>query len=220
MFRGYARVSRVHSARCRKATRCRGVRLPAARRGNMDAMSQDERWPADAVFTVGHSTRPLAEFTALLHAYGIARLVDIRTVPRSRHNPQFNAEALAVSLPAAGIEYVPMRALGGLRHARKDSANTGWRNASFRGYADYMQTPAFDAAVDALIELARTRRVALMCAEAVPWRCHRSLVADALNARNVPVVEILSAAKHRMHTLTPFARIDGTRVTYPAPPVP
>ncbi|MGD9599365.1 MAG: DUF488 family protein [Steroidobacteraceae bacterium] len=181
-------------------------------------MSQDTQWPDDAVFTVGHSTHPLAEFIALLHAYGIARLVDIRTVPRSRHNPQFNADALAVTLPGAGIGYVPMQALGGLRRARKDSPNTGWRNASFRGYADYMQTPAFAAAVDALVALValgRERRVAIMCAEAVPWRCHRSLVADALNARGVPAVEILSAGKHRMHALTSFARVEGTRVTYP-----
>lgn len=177
--------------------------------------AEGSRWPDDAIFTVGHSTLAGDRFIALLKAYGIERLADIRMVPRSRHNPQFNADTLAPDLAAAHIEYVPMPGLGGLRHARKDSPNTGWRNASFRGYADYMQTPAFDEALEALIRLGREKRTAIMCAEAVPWRCHRSLVADALNLRGVPVVEILSAGSHRMHTLTPFARIDGTSITYP-----
>lgn len=181
-------------------------------------LPQDTQWPAGTVFTVGHSSHPLADFIALLQAYAIERLADIRSIPRSRHNPQFNADALAVSLPAAGIDYVPMPALGGLRHAHKDSVNTGWRNASFRGYADYMQTADFAAALDALMHLSRERRVAIMCAEAVPWRCHRSLVADALIVRGVPVVEILSASSHRRHTLTPFAEVDGTRLSYPTPP--
>jgi len=174
-------------------------------------------WPDDAVFTVGHSTRPIEEFIALLRIYGVRRLADIRTVPRSRHNPQFNADELARSLPQAGIDYIPMPALGGLRHARKDSPNTGWRNASFRGYADYMQTPAFEAGLDELIASSRGARVAIMCAEAVPWRCHRSLVADALYAHGVPVVEILSESKSRAHTLTAFAKVEGTRVSYPPP---
>ena len=129
------------------------------------------------------------------HAYGIRRLADVRTVPRSRRNPQFNADALASALRAQTIEYVPLPALGGLRHARKDSPNTGWRNESFRGYADYMQTPAFEDGLDALIRMSREMRTAIMCAEAVPWRCHRSLVADALEVRGIPVVEILSRAK-------------------------
>lgn len=180
-------------------------------------MSGDTRWPEGTVFTVGHSTHPIAEFIALLHAYDIGLLADIRTVPRSRHNPQFNADEMARSLPQADIDYAPMPALGGLRHARKDSPNTGWRNASFRGYADYMQTPAFEAALDELIVACRSRRVAIMCAEAVPWRCHRSLVADALNAHGVPVVEILSESKSRTHTLTSFARVEGTHVSYPPP---
>ena len=172
-------------------------------------------WPEDAVFTVGHSTLPIEQFIALLQAYGIQRLVDVRTVPRSRHNPQFNADSLVQSLPAAGIEYFPMPALGGLRHSRKDSPNTGWRNESFRGYADYMQTPAFSEALGSLMQMARGRRVAIMCAEAVPWRCHRSLVADALNVQGVPAVEIMSAGSHRLHTLTPFAHVEGKVITYP-----
>jgi uncharacterized protein (DUF488 family) len=172
-------------------------------------------WPDGAVFTVGHSTLPIERFTALLAAYGIERLADVRTVPRSRHNPQFNADALAESLRVAGIEYVPMQALGGLRRPQKDSINGGWRNTNFRGYADYMQTDAFEDALETLIELSREKRVAIMCAEAVPWRCHRSLVADALSARGIPVVEILSESNFRPHKVTPFAHVEGERVTYP-----
>jgi uncharacterized protein (DUF488 family) len=172
-------------------------------------------WPDGAVFTVGHSTLPIERFTALLATYGIERLADVRTVPRSRHNPQFNADALAESLRDAGVEYVPMQALGGLRRPKKDSINAGWRNTNFRGYADYMQTDAFDEALETLIELCREKRVAIMCAEAVPWRCHRSLVADALSARGIPVVEILSESNYRLHKLTAFAHIEGERVTYP-----
>ena len=180
-----------------------------------DSISQDARWSDDSVFTVGHSTLPIETFIALLAAYGIRRLADVRTVPRSRRNPQFNADALASALLAQTIEYVPLPALGGLRHARKDSPNTGWRNESFRGYADYMQTPAFEDGLDALIRMSREMRTAIMCAEAVPWRCHRSLVADALEIRSIPVVEILSQRSARMHKLTPFARVDGTKITYP-----
>ena len=143
-------------------------------------------------------------------------LADVRTIPRSRHNPQFEGAALGRSLSTAGIDYLAMPALGGLRHARKDSPNGGWRNASFRGYADYMQTEAFDAALKSLIHLSRQARTAIMCAEAVPWRCHRSLVADALSVRGVPVVEILSPTSSRMHRLTPFAHVEGLRITYPA----
>ena len=172
-------------------------------------------WPKDAIFTVGHSTLPIERFVALLRAYGIERLADIRTVPRSRHNPQFNDTALAGTLAAEHLEYIPMQALGGLRHARKDSPNGGWRNAGFRGYADYMQTEQFQAALDRLIQISREKRVAIMCAEAVPWRCHRSLVADALGAHGVPVIEILSESSYRPHKLTPFAHLDGTRITYP-----
>ena len=151
----------------------------------------------------------------LLQTYGIQRLVDIRTIPRSRYNPQFHETALTECLTARNLEYVHTRELGGLRHARSDSPNAGWRNGSFRGYADYMQTPEFRTAVEKLIRMSRERRVAIMCAEAVPWRCHRSLVADALNVRGVPVVEILPDSSYRMHKLTPFAQVDGVRITYP-----
>ena len=176
---------------------------------------QAAHWPEGAIFTVGHSTLPIERFIALPRAYGIERLVDIRTVPRSRHNPQFNDTTLASTLRTEHIEYVPMQSLGGLRHARKDSTNTGWRNASFRGYADYMQTEPFQDALQTLIQMSRPKRVAIMCAEAVPWRCHRSLVADALGARAVPVIEILSENSYRTHKLTPFAQVEGMQVTYP-----
>ena len=172
----------------------------------MDKPVPSDQWPAGAIFTVGHLTLPIEHFIQLLKTYGIECLLDIRTVPKSRHNPQFNGEELRKSLAEAGIGYRALPSLGGLRHARKDSPNTGWRNKSFRGYADYMQTagvPGRDC--DDLIETGSHARVAIMCAEAVPWRCHRSLVADALNARGIPVVEIMSETTHRMHKLTPFA---------------
>jgi uncharacterized protein (DUF488 family) len=174
-------------------------------------------WAAGTIFTVGHSTLASDRFIAVLESYGIERLADVRTVPRSRRNPQFNAEALRESLRAAGIEYVPLPALGGLRKPRADSPNAGWRNESFRGYADYMQTPEFERGLLELLALARDRRTAIMCAEAVPWRCHRSLVADALAVRGTPVVEILNATSHRDHALTPFARVRGTTIYYPPP---
>jgi|SRR5271166_2404876 len=175
----------------------------------------EAHWPQSAIFTLGHSTLPIERFVAVLQTYGIERLADIRTIPRSRHNPQFNDTALADSLRAQHLEYVHIKALGGLRHARKDSPNTGWRNDGFRGFADYMQTEEFQNALEALIQMSRGKRVAIMCAEAVPWRCHRSLVADALSVRGVPIVEILSDSSYRMHKLTPFAQVDGVRITYP-----
>src|SRR5579872_2571631 len=132
------------------------------------------------LLTIGHSTHPIGEFIAILEAQGVDLLADVRTIPRSRHNPQFNRDALAASLAEAEMRYVPMPGLGGLRHARPDSPNTAWRNASFRGYADYMQTPEFTAAIEELIALGSDKQTAIMCAEAVPWRCHRSLVGDAL----------------------------------------
>ena len=177
--------------------------------------SQETHWPEGAIFTLGHSTLPIERFVAVLQAYGIERLADIRTIPRSRHNPQFNDTTLANSLKAQHLDYVHLRALGGLRHARKDSPNTGWRNESFRGFADYMQTEEFESALEALIRMGKEKRLASMCAEAVPWRCHRSLVADALSVRGVPVVEILSESNYRMHVLTLFARVEGLRITYP-----
>ena len=176
---------------------------------------QPGSWPDGAVFTVGHSTLPLEEFIALLDTYGIKTLADIRTVPRSRHNPQFNGDTLGIALRTVKIHYVALSALGGLRHARKDSPNTGWRNESFRGYADYMQTEEFKLGLEKLIALSRKERTAIMCAEAVPWRCHRSLVADALAIRGIPVVEMLSATNYRDHTLTGFARVQGRSITYP-----
>jgi uncharacterized protein (DUF488 family) len=167
------------------------------------------------VFTVGHSTLPIERFLALLQAYGIEQLADVRTVPRSRRNPQFNAETLRDSLRAAGISYLPLRELGGLRKPQPDSPNSAWRNESFRGYADYMQTPEFAAGLARLVELAAQRRLCVMCAEAVPWRCHRSLIADALAVRGIGVVEILSETSYRDHAMTPFAHVSGTTVTYP-----
>lgn len=185
----------------------------------MDANRSEEpppHWDAGTVFTVGHSVLPIGQFVDLLRTYGVERLADVRTVPRSRHNPQFNADALGPALAQSGIAYVAMPALGGLRHPRKDSPNAGWRNESFRGYADYMQTAAFAKAVDALVRLSHDKRVAIMCAEAVPWRCHRSLIADALTLRGITVIDILSTTSWRPHKLTPFAHVEGLRITYPA----
>ena len=176
---------------------------------------QDAHWPEGAVFTVGHSTSPIETFVAVLHTYGIACVADIRTVPRSRHNPQFNGDALGRALTPEHIEYVALPALGGLRHARKDSSNTGWRNTSFCGYADYMQTEGFAEGLATLVQMSRQKRTAIMCAEAVPWRCHRSLVADALNVRGIPAVELFSESSYRLHRLTPFAHVEGTHLTYP-----
>ncbi|HEX7327370.1 MAG TPA: DUF488 domain-containing protein [Casimicrobiaceae bacterium] len=170
------------------------------------------------VFTIGHSTRPLPDFLALLARSAVTLLLDVRTVPRSRHNPQFDRDTLPAALAGAGIGYRHVPELGGLRHAHKDSPNGGWRNASFRGYADYMQTPEFADAVDAVIALAASERCALMCAEAVPWRCHRSLIADALGVRGIEVLDIVGEGDAKPHRLTPFARVDGTTITYP--PVP
>ena len=167
------------------------------------------------VLTVGHSTRPIDEFIALLVAHRVSQLVDVRTVPRSRHNPQFNGASLAASLAAAGIGYVHAPGLGGFRRAAPDSPNAGWRNLSFRGYADYMQSAEFAENLFALIELARRDRIALMCAEAVPWRCHRSLIADALVVHGVATCEIASASRLQAHRLTPFARVRGCELSYP-----
>jgi len=172
---------------------------------------------ASPLLTIGHSTRPIGEFIDLLQRHGVERLADVRTIPRSRHNPQFNREALANSLKDSGIDYAHIKELGGLRHPRPDSVNTGWRNASFRGYADYMQTPDFDQALDRLLKLCADKRCAVMCAEALPWRCHRSLLADALAARGVAVEHIMSGSRRDIHHLTPFARIQNGKVVYPKP---
>ena len=169
------------------------------------------------VFTVGHSTRPLDGLIALLQAHGVTRVVDVRTIPRSRTNPQFNRDTFPDALNAAGIEYTHLKGLGGLRHAGKDSLNTGWRNASFRGYADYMLTPEFEESLNEVIELAHHGRIAIMCAEAAPRRCHRSLLADAQTVRGFAVEHIMSEARRESHKLTEFARVRGTRITYPEP---
>jgi uncharacterized protein (DUF488 family) len=168
------------------------------------------------VLTIGHSARTLAEFIHLLKAHGVSRVVDVRTVPRSRHNPQFNQASLPRSLKKAGLGYVHLPGLGGLRHEKPDSTNLGWRNASFRGYADYMQTPEFERSLGELIALTGKDRLALMCAEAVPWRCHRSLIADAFLARGIQTEDIMSPARRTVHTLTPFAKVRGGKITYPA----
>ncbi|WP_432398484.1 DUF488 family protein [Pseudarthrobacter sp. L19] len=167
------------------------------------------------IFTVGHSTHPIDDFIDILKAHGIKKLIDVRTVPKSRHNPQFNADDLAASVRARGITYRRMSSLGGLRHTTKDSPNGAWRNASFRGYADYMQTPEFAAAIDELLERGRHSDAAIMCAEAVPWRCHRSLIGDALLVRGASVQDIMSATSAKAHSLTSFARVEGRRLWYP-----
>ncbi len=168
------------------------------------------------IYTIGHSTYSIGQFLEILRSFSIEALADIRTIPRSRHNPQFNEEALRRSLQDQNIKYVWMKALGGLRHPRKDSPNEGWRNLSFRGYADYMQTAGFHSALPELIELAKVKRTVIMCAEAVPWRCHRSLVADALSVRRIPVEHIMSAHKSSPHRLTEFAVVRGESITYPS----
>lgn len=171
------------------------------------------------IYTIGHSTRTLDELVEALRSFGVRTLVDVRTVPRSRHVPQFNAESLRRTLPNRGIRYRHMKALGGLRRPRPDSTNTAWRNTGFRGFADYMETPEFEEALGELRALAREAGpVAIMCAEAVPWRCHRSLVADALIGSGDEVVDIMGPRSGRPHALTPWAQVDGRRVTYPGPP--
>ncbi len=168
------------------------------------------------VLTIGHSTRSIEDFIDLLKTHGVKIIVDVRTVPRSRHNPQFNLETLPDTLKSASIGYKHMSGLGGLRHPRSDSPNLGWRNSSFRGFADYMQTEEFEKNLKKLIGLARRKRICLMCAESVPWRCHRSLIADALQVRGLSVKHIMSKREPQLHKLTSFARVDGTQITYPA----
>lgn len=167
------------------------------------------------VFTIGHSTRTVSEFIEIIKAYGIKKVVDIRTIPKSRHNPQFNTDALRESLNVVKIGYLHMKGLGGLRHALKDSPNTAWRNASFRGFADYMQTEEFKENLEKLIDAAGKQATVVMCAEAVPWRCHRSLIGDALFVHGVRVRHIMSAGSSKDHTLTPWAKVKGRKITYP-----
>lgn len=166
------------------------------------------------VFSIGHSTRPVSEFIEIMRAYGIKKVIDIRTIPKSRHNPQFNQDELRESLKAAKIGYLHMKGLGGLRHALKDSPNTGWRNASFRGFADYMQTEEFERNLEKLIEAAKKRATVVMCAETLPWRCHRSLIGDALLIRGVNMKHIISSGSSRDHALTPWAKVNGRKITY------
>ncbi len=170
---------------------------------------------APTVLTIGHSTRALEFFIRMLKAHEVTMVVDIRTIPRSRHNPQFNKETLPEKLKAAGIEYMHIPGLGGLRRPRQDSPNAGWKNASFRGFADHMQTEEFKDNLKTLINLAGQERCALMCAEAVPWRCHRSLIADALVIRGIEVEHITSLSRTQPHKLTPFASVKDLHITYP-----
>jgi uncharacterized protein (DUF488 family) len=171
-----------------------------------------------SIYTIGHSTRSLEEFVALVHAHDVGQIADVRTVPKSRRHPHFALEALERSLPAAGVAYRHFGSLGGLRKPRPDSRNTAWRHEGFRGYADYMETPEFARAIDDLVAWAAAadpRHTAVMCAEAVWWHCHRQLIADALVAREIEARHIVSASAARAHALTEFARTDGHRVTYP-----
>jgi uncharacterized protein (DUF488 family) len=167
------------------------------------------------IFTIGHSTLPLDQFIDILKAHDIQLVADVRTIPRSRHNPQFNSEALANGLKASGLGYVHMPGLGGLRHAKKDSPNQGWENASFRGFADYMQTKEFEESLRGLVEAAKEQMTAIMCAEVLPWRCHRSLIGDALFVRGIAVMDIMSRKSAKPHTLPAWAEVREGRVVYP-----
>jgi uncharacterized protein (DUF488 family) len=167
------------------------------------------------LYTVGHSTRSLETFADLLKHHGVRAIADVRRFPKSRKYPHFNDDALAVSLPELGLQYTPIPLLGGRRRAGSDSPNTGWRNESFRGYADYTMTPPFAQGLEQLLTLAAQTPTAMMCAEAVPWRCHRSLIADAALVRGWRVLDVVGEAEAKPHKLTPFARVEGTRITYP-----
>lgn len=173
--------------------------------------------PINLLLTIGHSTRSIDEFIELLKDHAVEEIADVRSVPRSHHCPQFNSDALSESLRQAQISYTHIEKLGGLRHTRKDSINLGWHNASFRGYADYMATPEFSEGLDALIQIARARKTAIMCAEAVPWRCHRSLIADAMIEKGWDVRDILTSKAPSEHKLTPFLKVVNGQLTYPAP---
>ncbi len=172
-------------------------------------------YDAVKLLTIGHSTRALTDFISLLEKNGVVTLVDVRTIPRSRHNPQFNKDTLPGALAEHSISYIHLASLGGLRKPVEGSINTAWRNASFRGYADYMQTSGFESGLAELLEIAARGQTAIMCAEAVPWRCHRSLIADALTARKIRVEHIVGGGETIEHKLTKWARVDGWRVYYP-----
>ena len=174
-----------------------------------------EKEAAATVFTIGHSTRTLSEFTELLQTYAVTIVIDVRTVPRSRHNPQFNKETLPAALKLHGVRYIHMPEIGGLRHPKRDSINLALQNSGFRGYADYMQTQEFTDGLLKLVALARENSVALMCAEALPWGCHRNLLSDTLVARHVRVLHIISKTDTITHQLNELAHVEGYRVTYP-----
>lgn len=171
--------------------------------------------PPQIIHTIGHSTRELEDFLHILKSYKIKQLVDVRTMPGSRRVPQFNLENLKPALEDEGISYLHLKKLGGLRSTNKSSINTGWRNKSFRGFADYMQTQEFEEGLEELVPLAKESSTVIMCAEAVPWRCHRSMIGDALLVRGFDVEDIFSEKKQEPHTLTSFAKVDELKITYP-----
>ncbi len=169
----------------------------------------------NTIQTIGHSTHSIEEFIAILKAQSIDLVVDVRSLPGSRRYPQFNQERLEASLKETGIDYLHLKELGGLRHAAPDSVNTAWKNASFRGFADYMQTEEFHIGILALLELGKKTNLAVMCAEAVPWRCHRSLIADSLTVHGMQVIHILGKDSSQPHRMTPWAKVDGLEISYP-----
>jgi uncharacterized protein (DUF488 family) len=169
------------------------------------------------VLTIGHSNRSIQEFLDILQVHQVQLVIDVRKLPGSRSNPQFNQDTLPQALEKYGIGYVHLPTLGGLRRRRLDSPNAGWKNASFQGYADYMLTPEFEEGLQELLEQARDKRAALMCAEAVPWRCHRSLIADALVVRGIAVEHIFNMSRSQPHVLRTWAHVDGKQITYPPP---
>ncbi|MBP9855412.1 MAG: DUF488 domain-containing protein [Candidatus Omnitrophica bacterium] len=171
--------------------------------------------PKTVIYTIGHSTHPINEFINMLKSFHIRKLIDVRTIPKSGFNPQYNQEALRKSLANEKIDYKHMMGLGGLRHANKDSINLGWRNASFRGYADYMQTEEFEDSLQELIKEAHKKTVAIMCAEAVPWRCHRSLISDSVLLNGLDVRDIMGSQKENIHKMNPMVKIDKGKVCYP-----
>jgi len=169
------------------------------------------------MFTIGHSNQPVGTLLEMLKANEVRLVVDVRTIPGSRHNPQYNSDALAAALHENRMAYHHLPSLGGLRHPKKDSINSAWENDSFRGFADYMQTEGFAAGLSELLAIGQEQRTAVMCAEALPWRCHRSLIADALLVRGVTVMHIMSRTSLKEHVLTPWARVQGMTITYPRP---
>jgi len=169
----------------------------------------------NTIYTIGHSTHSIDQFIKILQAYKIELVADVRTIPRSRHNPQFNENQLKLDLEQHDIEYLHLEELGGLRHTTRTSVNTGWTNLSFRGFADYMQTPEFQKGIELLIETSKLKQTVIMCAEAVPWRCHRSLIGDALMVRSIEVEDIISEKIAKPHKITLWAKVNGVTITYP-----